>query len=91
VSPRRPLDEPPWCVKTDHDGRPSRHLSREFHVGDRYRLGEVVTCLCRAGDGETRLLVIAVQGSSFTADLSLEEARRLREHLDALIRLAEIR
>lgn len=88
----RPRNEPSWCVKTDHDdSEVGIHVSRQLRVGDRYHdRGEVMVCLQRGGDnGETRMLLVAAHMGSMTADLSLEQARGLRDHLDVLLRVAE--
>lgn len=59
-------------------------------MGDRYRgRGEVTAWLERGGGGATTLAVNVTHMASATIGVSLDDARRLRDHLDVLIRMAE--
>jgi hypothetical protein len=81
-------NEPPWCRLDEHHSTVGRHFSAEYRVGDRRRGGEAAAWLKRTGNGPTHLVVFAGHMTSTSADLSLEEAARHRDHLTYLLELA---
>jgi hypothetical protein len=82
--------EPTWCDQTDHD-RPNRHFSQPRQVGAHTRdggNGEVSVWLQQDDRGPVKVVVNVADGVGMTAEVDLDEARRLRDHLDALLHQA---
>jgi hypothetical protein len=84
---------PAWC-RTDRQSEIGRHVSAVVRVGQRRpgRIedrGQVSAYLMSTGDGPARLAVNAAHMASATVDLSLEDARQLRDGLTWLLKQAD--
>jgi hypothetical protein len=82
--------EPTWCDRgADCTGT---HHSRAFSVGAPSRdggRGQVTVWLLKNGPDPTLLAVNSADGVGFTSEISLEQARLLKDYLETLLRLAD--
>ncbi len=91
VQRRNQHAEPVWCATTDHTtvARGRMHKSRDVSVGVRPGGGVVSARLLQPVGGQTVVAVTACDVTSVTAEISVEDATRLRGLLDVLIEQAQ--